>query len=278
MPLMAAVYILCPENAGPITDNRYRMPNPATIQDVLNELDTIIDRTIEENSPLGIFAYVYRRTTAAIAEGIREGRFEDSPRMERFDVDFADRYIEAYRRHRQNEPVSGSWLVAFEAADNRNVTILQHLLLGMNAHINLDLGIAAAGTATAPDKTIESLKHDFVTVNEILAELVDEIQQRIARVSPLMFLLDWVGDEHDEAVVNFSIRKARNFAWRFAEDLSDARNEEERDLLIRKADRHITELGGIVAHPPGVLLSGALSVIRWFEVKDTRTVIERLKA
>lgn len=252
------------------------MPQPATINDVLAELDKIVETTIDDNSYLGIFAYVYRRTTAAIAEGIREGRFEDGARMESFDVDFADRYIKAFWRHKDEEPVTGAWEVAFRAAENRSATILQHLLLGMNAHINLDLGIAAAGIA--PGGTIGSLKNDFVTVNEILAGLVDEMQQRIARVSPLMFLLDWVGDSHDEAVVNFSIRKARNFAWRFAEDLAAAPDRDARDELILKADHHIAELGRIVADPPGFLLPRALTVIRWFEEKNTREVIDRLKA
>jgi len=251
-------------------------PRPATIQDVLNALDEIVDISIDENSPMGIFAYVYRRTTAAIGEGIRDGRFEDGVRMESFDVDFANRYIDAYWQYREGEPVTGVWRIAFETADNRKAIILQHLLLGMNAHINLDLGIAAAGIA--PGGTIGSLRNDFVTVNEILAELTDEMQERIGRVSPLMFLLDWVGGRDDEAVVNWSIRKARNFAWRFAEDLAAAGDEDEREELVRKADTHITELGGIVARPPDFLLSRALTVIRWFEQKDVGLLIETLRA
>ncbi|MDZ7719274.1 MAG: DUF5995 family protein [Balneolaceae bacterium] len=58
----------------------------ATIDDVLAELGAIIELTVEEDSPLGIFAYVYRRTTAKIAEGLDQGRFEDAGRMEQFDV------------------------------------------------------------------------------------------------------------------------------------------------------------------------------------------------
>ncbi|WP_262889475.1 hypothetical protein [Cyclobacterium plantarum] len=39
------------------------MPETTTIQDVLKELDRIIEKSIENNSRVGLFAYIYRRTT-----------------------------------------------------------------------------------------------------------------------------------------------------------------------------------------------------------------------
>jgi len=37
-----------------------------------------------------------------------------------------------------------SWVKAFDATEFWWLIVLQHLLMDMNAHINLDLGIAAA--------------------------------------------------------------------------------------------------------------------------------------
>ncbi|MDR8391414.1 DUF5995 family protein [Aliifodinibius sp. S!AR15-10] len=248
-----------------------------TIDEVLTELDQIVDLMIEENSPLGIFAYVYRRTTAKIAEGIEQGRFENPERMERFDVDFACLYIEAFWHHRDDQPISFSWEVAFDAADNGDAIIIQHLLLGMNAHINLDLGIAAA--RTAPGDQIYDLEHDFMLVNKLLAELVDEVQLRISRVSPLMFLLDLIGKNNDEAIVNFSITKARDYAWKFARNLAQVDGDQEaQERMIRRVDEQISGLGSLVAYPPGFLLPRVLSVIRYFEKKDVRVILERLRA
>ncbi|MFH5830992.1 DUF5995 family protein [Halalkalibaculum sp. DA384] len=244
-----------------------------TIDEVLTELDNIIDATLGEGSPLGIFACVYRHTTAKIARGIEENRFENATRMEHFDVAFARLYIDAFWRHRDGEPVSFSWEVAFEAAENREVIIMQHLLLGMNAHINLDLGIAAS--EVAPGDEIYGLEGDFMMINTLLAELVDEMQQRISRVSPLMFLLDWIGKRNDEAVVNFSIAKARDFAWKFARNLAQA-EEEARDQLIRRVDDQISSLGNLVAYPPGFLLPRVLSLIHYFEEKNMQKAIEVL--
>lgn len=255
------------------------MPEITTIDEVLAELDGIVETTLQENSPLGIFAWVYRRTTAEIARGIGEGRFEDGARMEHFDVVFARKYIHAFWNYRNNATVPGAWQVAFEAADSdagsTDLIIMQHLLLGMNAHINLDLGMAAAEVAPADD--IELLKKDFLAVNGVLASLIDELQHRITHVSPLMFLLDWMGKRDDEAVINFSISKARACAWELALKLAGAGPDEEKEQIIQQTDRRITNLGKVVADPPGFLLDQCLSVIRFFEEKDTRNAIEKLK-
>lgn len=253
------------------------MTDITTIDGVLKELDHIIDTAATEGSPLAIFAFVYRQTTAKIAEGIEKGQFEDARRMERFDVDFAKRYIQAFWRFRHDKPVPFAWKIAFHAAENqenKKPTILQHLLLGMNAHINLDLGISAA--ETVPGGQIQLLKKDFMMVNTLLAELTDEMQLRIGRMSPLMFLLDWIGERHDETAINFSMRKARDFAWNVAVVLSQA-DEEDKDHIIREVDEQVAGLGKKVLDPPGFLLPNVINLIRMFEEKDPQTIIEKLK-
>lgn len=246
-----------------------------TLDDVLAELDRIVESTLERNSPLGVFAWVYRRTTAGIVEAIARGEFQDPERMERFDLLFARRYLVAFRKYRNGDPVSRSWRVAFEAAEAGDRVILQHLLLGMNAHINLDLGIAAA--TVAPGAEIESLRDDFHKVNDILASLVDEMQNRLSRVSPLMILLDWIGRGADEAVVNFSITRAREHAWRVARELAEA-GPGRQEAIISRVDGNIADLGEIISDPPGRILGKTLAVIRWFEEKNYRRAIRRLKA
>ena len=249
--------------------------NLKSIDDVLSELDKIIETTMDENSPLGIFAYVYRRTTVKVARGIEDGRFQDAERMKRFDITFAGFYIDAFWKYRKGQPVSGVWEVAFNAAKERNAIIIQYLLLGMNAHINLDLGVAAARIMDG--EPIDDLKPDFMKINSLLAGLVVEMQQRIERVSPLLFLLDWIGQRSDEAIINFSITEARDFAWNFARHLASA-DEKEHRHLVDHTDHLMADLGKLVAHPPGLLVSAILPVIRFFEEKDMRTVIKEIEA
>src|SRR5512141_593547 len=108
-----------------------------TIDEVIARLDEIIEQAMRDRDRLGFFAVLYRTVTKAVKEGIAAGRFENGPRMERLDVAFANRYLEAFDRHRRGLEPTRSWRAAFAAGSHRRVVIMQHLLLGMNAHINL---------------------------------------------------------------------------------------------------------------------------------------------
>lgn len=130
-----------------------------SIDDVISALEEIISETERNNDPLGYFAVLYHKVTVNVKEGIEKNYFENGPRMEKLDVVFARRYIDAFFARKPNQPVTQSWKKAFTISKNKNILILQHLLMGMNAHINLDLGIAAAEISTK--ENIHQLKNDF---------------------------------------------------------------------------------------------------------------------
>jgi hypothetical protein len=244
-----------------------------SIGGVLEELDRIINSSVEENNFLGIFAYVYRRTTAQIKQAILEKQFEDNDRMEKMDVAFANLYLTAYQYYNHNMSCSASWKTAFDAKYDK-ITIMQHLLLGMNAHINVDLGIAAA-TFSSPE-SLPSLKNDFMKVNQILNDLTNEMQDRVSKVSRLMFVLDWMGKNTDEKIINFSMVKAREQAWKLACELVNAQ-ESERKSLIEATDCTIAALGAMIKNPPGIFLKMALRLVASFEEKNVKTIIAKLK-
>lgn len=116
------------------------------IDDIIRDLESVMQTCMAENSRAGYFAALYHRVTCRIREGIARREFEDNARMERLDVLFALRYLQAWNTWRAGGRPAASWQVAFGAAAGANTVVMQHLLLGINAHINLDLGIAAAET------------------------------------------------------------------------------------------------------------------------------------
>ena len=118
-----------------------------TIADVVSQLNIIIARSREQQSAIGYFAMLYRRMTLAVGEGIKNGFFEDGKRMEQLDTVFAGRYLDAWDAYTRQQKCSNAWYTAFEACNTPEPIVLQHLLAGVNAHINLDLGIAAATIA-----------------------------------------------------------------------------------------------------------------------------------
>lgn len=89
--------------------------------------------------------------------------------MERLDVFFANRYLEAVQQWKAKKQPSGPWASAFTATKKPTVILLQQLLLGMNAHINYYLGIAAVDAAAGKD--IQSLHKDFISINTIIGSL-----------------------------------------------------------------------------------------------------------
>ncbi|MBR9998198.1 MAG: hypothetical protein KFF73_04465 [Cyclobacteriaceae bacterium] len=76
-----------------------------TIEDVIARLDMIIERSVLENNCLGIFAFVYKKTTEQILTGIEKDRFENPSRMEDFDLIFARLYIQAFHNYFENKDV-----------------------------------------------------------------------------------------------------------------------------------------------------------------------------
>lgn len=233
---------------------------PASIDDVISRLDAITERSIAQGSRMGYFAALYNRVTRAVRTGIQERAFADNARMERLDVVFANRYIEAYERFQRGERVTSSWQVAFEAAGDSGLSVFRHLILGMNAHINLDLGIACAAVSTAQD--IQGLRADFIRMNDVLGSLLPIVKAQLGEISPRLGAVSRVGhelDRIDERAGNFSMETARDGAWRLALRLVRLESDMARQFALTARDAATaliaTELR--THHTVGDIVSGA---------------------
>lgn len=230
-----------------------------TIDEVIIQLDRIIDWAIGESNRIGYFACLYRKVTIAVQEGIQNNVFEDGPRMERLDVIFANRFLEAFRQHQHLERCTDSWLLAFQQARVWRPLVLQHLMLGMNAHISLDLGVAAAETMRG--NSIDEIKNDFYQINDILLELIDEVQEQLAAIFPLLKRIDLIG-RIDEVLAGAGIDLARRQAWSIAQAFA-AYPASEWDSKIQELDQKILKTGHRILQPSnGLLIRLGLFVVR----------------
>ena len=244
------------------------------IDEVIVALDAVVDRSLATRSRIGFFAAMYRQVTLAVKRGIDEGRFEDGPRMSRFDAAFAERYIDSLAQWQTEARPPKSWRVAFEATERDDRVVVQHLLLGINAHINLDLGIAAA--KVAPGESIFDLQADFDRINDVLVGVLHDMQDVLDDLSPLMRILDDVGGRTDEEIVNFNVRESRREAWNHAVVLA-RQDPAEVERTVEVLDRKVALLGRIL-NDPGPLLRPALELIRLTESDDVVRIIEALNA
>lgn len=248
------------------------MTLPTNIDEVLFQLDRIVVQSKVDASRLGYFALLYREVTAAVKKGIAEGYFADAARMEQLDVVFANRYIEAYEQYQAGQTPSRSWEIAFEAAEQSDLLILQHLLLGMNAHINLDLGIAAA-TIAPDEQSIKDLHADFFRINDILFDLINTMQDRLARLSLALRWLDKIGGDKDEKLAGFSLSKARDHAWNLANLLAPLPMEHW-PPAVETADKAAALLAQVIRQPKGRVSRWTIGLIHQLESKD---VVENMK-
>ncbi len=234
------------------------------IQEVMAFLDQVIADCKQKKSRLGYFAVLYKLMTEAVANGISTGFFADGPRMERLDVVFANRYLQAYSDYSAGRKTTDSWDCAFKAAAKNDLVVVQHLLLGINAHINLDLGIAAADISTRSN--INDLQPDFYKINDRISDVYGFLQEKFKKISWPAIFLEKINPRVTSSVINFSIGKARDLAWSNAILLCNA-GISHRDNIIRQTDEVVCEVAAAIENP-SFLKRTLLKIILFFEEKD----------
>jgi hypothetical protein len=253
------------------------LPAVANIDQVISTIQGIIDWSIAAESRLGYFAALYKRITIAIKQGIANHQFDDGPRMERFDVTFASRYFAAFNAYfypAQYPAISHCWRVAFDGAQLPAPIIVQHMIAGVNAHIDLDLGIAAE--TIAPGKQIDSLHHDFNTVNAVLSSQVSTVVTEIDSLSPVLADIYTVLMQNELDLISDGLVITRDAAWVFAKELAiEPSIVHPTTIMIH--DLKVAALGNLILHPPK-LIADAIAVIAAGESRDIVKNIETLDA
>lgn len=244
------------------------------IDQVIKDLDEILNDARNRKSKIGFFAALYRVMTVRVKQGVENGEFEDGHRMDHMDAVFANRYVDAVKALKAKEKTTRSWRIAFEAAEaSEQRLILQHLLLGMNAHINLDLGIAAA--KAAPGDSIHALKADYDKINDLLQELLDKVQKAIGKHSPMMYLLDQTTGPVGDQILGFSFPVAREAAWMNALVLANMKDPEKQHT-IDGIDRRTALMTLPIVDPGGAVGKVVEGTIVLAESKDVVTIIDTL--
>lgn len=244
-----------------------------SIDEVIEVLGNIIREAEDNNDTTGYFAAMYRKVTIKVKEGIINNQFEDGHRMEQFDIVFASRYINAYYAWKKNEPVTIFWKKAFGISTIYWPIVLEHLLMGMNAHINLDLGIAAA--EVSKNKNIHELQNDFNKINDILSALVMEVQNNLAEIWPrLKWILQRTG-KVDDFMSDFSMQYSRDGAWKFAVRLSEM-SDWDMEKLITERDLHVAQKVNILKKA-GIIPKLVFGIIRIGERGSVKQKIAKLK-
>ena len=246
------------------------IPTVTAIDGVVQAIDSIIDRSISVSSRLGYFAALYKRITIAIGAAVLQGKFEDAQRMQRFDVIFATRYFDAlngYFHPDQFAKPTRSWRLTFDAASRPEPIILQHMLAGVNTHIDLDLGIAAQ--TAAPRGNPAALHNDFNTVNAVLASQVSGVVGDLDELSPALAALYRVLSDNEIFLIDEAVKTLRDSAWRFATVLA-FEPAFIRPITVWARDCEVSTQVQLIYDAPGMmgLLKGIVASIAAAESRD----------
>jgi hypothetical protein len=193
------------------------------VDSVVRDMKSRLDRLTSEQEYLREFLGSYQRTTLAVGKAVDDGYFEDAAWVERWDVAFAELYLDALDARLTGGAPSRPWRLAFDAPPD--LPALRHVLLGINAHVNYDLPQALLAVISDADFTDSSLmasrRRDHARIDSVLASRVvaedaelavhgrsftDRVLQPLNRLSSKRFL-----------------REARTKVWHNTSELQAAR-------------------------------------------------------
>lgn len=236
------------------------------LTETIEELRSI---ALEADDASGHFPAMYARVTERIQRAAADGTFADGAGMERFACAFAGWYL---RPRAGTEPIPGAWRAAWDVAGDRRLLIVQHLLLGINAHVNHDLPQVVVELADERGD-LAGLRADFDAVNAVLAATMPDVIRDLGRSSRWVAVAAASGGGR---WFHFSLEAARAQAWGAAERLHrlDAAGRRRETAEI---DRLVRVLAHLVARP-GRPVEWLMKLGRVLESDDPRAVTHRLLA
>lgn len=214
----------------------------------LAQMTTLFEQWQAAHDRRAIFLGCYRLMTRNMLDAIEAGRFHDGEWVSRLLERFASYYFVALERFEQDGPGTPPvWKVAFDATRDEDVTTLQHLLLGVNAHINFDLvfslyDLLRPEWASLTDLQREERHADHQLVNHIIGETTDAVQDQVVeRFSPWADYLDKLLGPLDEWLTSRLISHWREDVWDSAVRYLEVADADTRAELRRQIEQAAME-------------------------------------
>jgi len=208
----------------------------------MTALDAVLQRMTDELAELDgdvrrYFHATYLRTTVAVADELAAGGFADPDWVARWDVVFADLYLDALDADRAGSAVPGPWRVALGASPD--LPPLRHVLLGLNAHINYDLPQALVGVISSAEfddaDLIARRSADHRHLDTVLQARVGAEDDELSAVSRVT-VADRLLRPANRAASRRFLAEARAKVWRNAVVLDRARRDGRYELGLAQLE------------------------------------------
>ncbi|MCU0503771.1 MAG: DUF5995 family protein [Anaerolineae bacterium] len=199
------------------------------------------------------FLSCYALMTRNVLAAIDAGDFHDPAWVSGLLDRFADYYFAALEC--DEDPVASTpdaWRLAFDAARDPDLEVMQHLLLGINAHINYDLVLCLGDVLTPEWHTLsDDARHarylDHCHINGIIGRTIDAVQDEIVeRYSPWMATVDASLGRLDEWLVLKMIARWRDEVWTQAVQRVELPDETAREAQRREIEESVVSRGHLI--------------------------------
>lgn len=243
---------------------------PTSVTEALAALEAVTARLFAVGDQRAAFPDIYAIITRRVAESVALGRgafFLEPQWISRLAGRFCERYLETLRWSLRSEPQdTGAWSVAYACCRIGDMLPVNHVMLGLSAHINYDLAlglaanIAEIGGANDP-ATLARYKHDHDAVNHLLRASVPEAFDHLVakHQCPASKLLYRHGYAAAEWIAMQLLTTWRERVWGDAMDLLSARSAVEKNAVLGRIERRSRQHAKLLAVPGIVpLSSGAL--------------------
>jgi Family of unknown function (DUF5995) len=229
------------------------------IEDLIARMETLIDAMERDNDPKRHFLGTYLRTTRAVSDELASGTFLDPAWVERWDVFFADLYLNALETWNANGTPAEPWRVAF--GTDTDLPVLRHVLLGMNAHVNYDLPLSLLGVIDdaefADPNVVAKRNRDHTHIDRVLLGRVGAEDEAITAAHGGKSIYERLKALLERRATGHFLREARAKVWANTRLMAVARARDDavtlerlRDELARRSAAKLDEL----ARAPEVLL------------------------
>jgi hypothetical protein len=227
------IFVAWPELLPGLTDGFDPGSSNVCVSGKVSCIDAVVREMQRRYEPLkdscsdqALFALTYLRVTQTYGWSARQPGYYPDPAWTNHAVSvFAKYYLrafDAWTANNNSAAVPQAWKIAFDGARDGKFSGAGNFFLGLNAHINHDLGLAmaAAGLTSPTDGASEKINYDRIDLllNQVTIPLVAELS---ARLDPSMddtslpFYLDVVATGN----LMFAWREQ---AWRNAELIAAA--------------------------------------------------------
>jgi hypothetical protein len=197
------------------------------IDALIERMEGLLAPLEARGDPGRYFLATYLRTTRAVEEELERGGFRDTEWVERWDVAFANLYLDALEVAEAGRRPPEPWAVAFGAAEQDRFPPLRHVLLGMNAHINYDLAQSLLAVITEEEfddpELLASRAADHEHIDSVLVARVGAEDTELEALSGGRSLIDRLLQPLNRLGTKRFLRESRAKVWANARLLDAAR-------------------------------------------------------